>query len=218
MPRLELDTSAGRVAAFRADPPGAPRGAVVVLQEIFGLNAHIRDVTGRVAEAGYVAFAPALFDPVERDVELDYDAAGITRGRELVAQLGIDRALAVTRAAFDAVRVVGTVGVVGFCWGGTVAFLANTRLGLPSVSYYGARTVPYLHEVPRGPQLFHFGGRDTSIPESAIQAHRDALSEAEIHVYAAGHGFNCDIRADYDADAAMLAWQRSLGFFAQVLG
>lgn len=218
MPRLELDTSAGRVAAFRADPPGAPRGAVVVLQEIFGLNTHIRDVTGRVAEAGYVAIAPALFDPVERDVELDYDAAGITRGRELVTQLGIDRALAVTRAAFDAVREVGTVGVVGFCWGGTVAFLANTRLGLPSVSYYGARTVPYLHEVPRGPQLFHFGGRDTSIPESAIQAHRDALPEAEIHVYAAGHGFNCDIRADYDADAAMLAWQRSLGFFAQVLG
>lgn len=218
MPLFDLDTSAGRAAAFRADPPGTPRGAVVVIQEIFGLNGHIRDVTQRVAEAGYVAIAPALFDPVERGVELEYDAAGIDRGRELVTKLGIDRALAVTRAAFDAVADVGKVGVVGFCWGGTVAFLANTRMALPSVSYYGARTVPYLHEVPRGRQLFHFGGRDTSIPESAIQAHRDALPDAEIHVYAAGHGFNCDRRADYDTEAAMLAWQRTLGFFAEVLG
>lgn len=217
MPHIDLDTSAGRVSAFRADPPDAPRGAVVVIQEIFGVNGHIRDVTQRVADAGYVAIAPALFDPIERDVQLDYDAAGIARGRELVTQLGIDRALAVTRAAFDAVRDVGKVAVVGFCWGGTVAFLANTRLGLPSVSYYGARTVPYLHEVPRGPHLFHFGGRDTSIPDSAIQAHRGALPDAEIHVYAAGHGFNCDRRADYDVDAAMLAWQRTLGFFEQAL-
>lgn len=214
---IDLETSAGTVGAWRADPPDAPRGAIVVVQEIFGVNAHIRDVADRFAAHGYCAIAPALFDPVERGVELDYTAEGVARGRELVTKLGVDRALACVRAAADAVADVGNVGVVGYCWGGTIAFLANTRLGLASVSYYGARTVPYLHEVPRAPLLFHFGGHDTSIPAGDIQKHRDALPGAQVHVYDAGHGFNCDRRADFAPDASALAMERTLGFFADAL-
>jgi carboxymethylenebutenolidase len=174
-------------------------------------------VADRCAREGFVALAPALFDPVETGVELGYDADGIARGRELVTQLGVDRALAAVRAAMDMLAAVGPVGVVGFCWGGTLAFLANTRLGMPSVSYYGARTVPYLHEVPRGAAMFHFGNEDASIPPAAIQQHRDALPSATIHEYAAGHGFNCDQRADFAPDASALAWQRTLEFFAGTL-
>lgn len=217
MPAITLDSTAGPLSAWRADPAGSTRGSIVVVQEIFGVNAHIRDVAERFAAEGFVAIAPALFDPVEPGVELDYTPDGIARGRELVAKLGMDRALAGVRAAFDALGGGTDVGVVGYCWGGSVAFLANTRLGLPSVSYYGARTVPYLHELPRRPLLFHFGGHDSSIPLPDIQKHRNALPTAEVHVYDAGHGFNCDQREDFDVPASALAWQRTLGFFADQL-
>ncbi|MBB5206693.1 dienelactone hydrolase family protein [Chiayiivirga flava] len=217
MPAITLHSSAGPLSAWRADPAGQARGAVVVVQEIFGVNGHIRDVTQRFADAGYRAIAPALFDPVEPDVELDYTADGVARGRELVAKLGMDRAVAGVRAAFDALGGGNDVAAVGFCWGGSVAFLANTRLGLASASYYGARTVAYLHEIPRRPLLLHFGGNDTSIPPDDIRKHRDALPTAQVHVYDAGHGFNCDRRADFDAAASALAWQCTLTFLDAAL-
>lgn len=215
---IELETPQGAVAAWRSDPTVPARAALVVVQEIFGVNAHIRSVADRFAEAGFIALAPALFDPIERGVALDYDQPGIAKGRELTAALGFDRAVALVAAAADLLQAQGLrTGVVGFCWGGSVAFLANTRLGLPAVSYYGGRTVPLLDESTRAPMLFHFGDRDPIIPPDAVAAHRAKQPTATIHVYPAGHGFNCDARPDYAADSAALAWQRTLAFFEEAL-
>ena len=166
MPRwIDLDTPHGPVRAWRAEPAGPARGGIVVLQEIFGVNPHVRDVAARCADAGYIALAPSLYDPVEPGVELDYDADGTQRGVALRNALGFDRAVDIVEAAAESLQQEGLrTGVVGFCWGGSVAFLANARLGLPTVSYYGARSVPFLDEPARAPMLFHFGGRDASIP------------------------------------------------------
>ncbi|MCF7223191.1 dienelactone hydrolase family protein [Marilutibacter chinensis] len=215
---IDLDTAHGPIAGWRADPTGEPKGGIVVLQEIFGVNSHIRSIAGRLADVGYTALAPALFDLVERGVELDYDDAGIARGRELVGALGIERAVECAGAAADLLQSEGLrTGAVGFCWGGTLAFLADTRLGLPAVSYYGARSVPFLDEPLRAPMMFHFGEHDASIPPEAVQAHRDKQPGARIHVYDAGHGFNCDRRHDYVPEAAAAAWPRTLDFFEENL-
>ena len=148
---IPLDTPAGRIAAWLAEPAGAARGGLVVVQEIFGANAHIRAVAEGYAADGYVVLAPAFFDPVEPGVELGYDQAGYAHGRELVTQLGLDAALQIVAAAaaWLQARLAGrgepnAVGTVGYCWGGTVALLSALRLGLPSVSYYGARDLPFL--------------------------------------------------------------------------
>ncbi|MBJ6978173.1 MULTISPECIES: dienelactone hydrolase family protein [unclassified Luteimonas] len=228
----------GEVGGWLARPEGPPQGGVVVLQEIFGVNAHMRAVTDRYAREGLLALAPALFDPVERDAELTYDEAGFEGGRALAAALGFDRAVAVAGAAAStlsmllappggrpapATRVQASpepgeaadrrVAAVGFCWGGSVAFLANTRLGLPAVSYYGARTLPVLDEPLRAPMLFHFGARDHSIPPADIEAHRRAHPQAELHVYDAGHGFNRDVDPrHHDPASARLAHVRTLDF------
>ena len=204
---IELDTTHGAVDAWRSDPTGPSRGALVVVQEIFGVNAHIRGVVDRFATAGFVAVAPALFDPVERGVALDYDERGVAKGRELAAALGFERAVAlVDAAAAELLDLEGLrTGAVGFCWGGTIAFLANTRLGLPAVSYYGGRTVPFLDEAIRAPMLFHFGEHDPIITMDAVAAHRSKQPAATIHVYPAGHGFNCEARADFAPESAALA-------------
>ena len=217
---IDLDTPHGPVRAWRAEPEGAPRGAVIVLQEIFGVNAHIRDVAGRFADEGYVALAPSLYDPVEPGVELGYDADGTQRGVALRNALGFDRAVDIITAAEESLRREGLpTGVVGFCWGGSVAYLANTRLGLPAVSYYGARSVPFLDEPSRAPMLFHFGGRDESIPPADIELHRAKQPQAAIHVYPdAGHAFNRDVdNAHHHAGSAALAWRRTLDFLAGAL-
>lgn len=216
--RIQIPTQGMHcIGAWLARPVAAPTGGVVVVQEIFGVNAHIRRVVERFAEHGFTAIAPAVFDHVEADVELDYDEAGVQRGRALAAETGFERAVAAVASAAEAIASAGRVAAVGFCWGGTVAFLANTRLGLPAVSYYGGRTVPFLHEHPQAPLLLHFGERDPIIPPEHLAEHRKALPEAEIHVYPAGHGFNCDQRGDYDADSARLAEQRSIEFLRRVL-
>ena len=215
---IDLDTPQGAICAWRANPTGPSRGALVVVQEIFGVNPHIRSIVDRLAGAGFVALAPALFDPIERGVSLDYDEPGVARGRELTAALGIDRAVVLVDAAADLLQLEGLrTGVVGFCWGGSIAFLANTRLGLPAVSYYGGRTVPFLDEPIRAPMLFHFGQRDPIIGAEAVAAHRAKQPAARIHVYPAGHGFNCEARADFDAGSAALAWQRTTAFLEEAL-
>lgn len=215
---IALDTPNGGIGAWRAEPAIPPRGALVVVQEIFGVNSHIRSVVDRFAAHGYVAIAPAFFDHFERHVELGYDEQGVAQGRELVARLGFDRAVEGVQAAVEAVEDGGQVGVVGYCWGGTVAYLACCRLGLPAVSYYGGRTVPFLHERPGAPLLLHFGEDDPIIPPEDVKKHHDALPEAEIHLWPAGHGFNCDQRADYNATVAVQALQRTLAFFGNHLG
>ena len=218
---ISFDSPAGSIGAWRADPMAAPRGAIVVVQEIFGVNAHIRTVADRYAAEGYVALAPAYFDAVERDVELGYDAEGVARGRDLAQAVGLERAASITAAAARLLQDEGLgVGIVGFCWGGTVALLGNTRLGLPASSYYGGRNVAFLDEPLRAPIQFHFGATDPSIPPDAIEAHRTKQPSAGVYVYeSAGHAFNRDIDpSHYDADAAKLAHQRTMRLFADTLG
>ena len=228
---IELDTPQGAVAAWQAEPPSSPKAGLVVVQEIFGVNAHIRDVADGYAAEGYAVLAPAFFDPVERGVELEYDSASSLRGRELVGRLGLDAALDIVasaaahlRSRLAAVHQPKAVGTVGYCWGGTVAMLSALRLGLPSVSYYGARNLPFLEDPqlvarPRAPVMFHFGQDDPLIPDAAVQAHRQALPGMEVFTYPAGHAFNREVDADaYHAPSAALARQRSLAFFAGHLG
>ncbi|PBJ83435.1 carboxymethylenebutenolidase [Lysobacteraceae bacterium NML93-0399] len=217
-----LVTPAGPVSAWRAEPPhgAAAQGAVVVIQEIFGVNAHIRSVADGYAAAGYTALAPALFDPVARHVELAYDAEGFAQGRALVEALGNDRAVAIVRACRDTLRGEGhrRVAAVGFCWGGTLAFLANTRLGLPAVSYYGARTVPVLGETLQAPMLFHFGADDPSISADDIALHRTRQPDAQVCVHPGGHGFNRDVDpAHYHAASAAAARRATLAFLDAAL-
>jgi len=217
--QIRLNTSGMQcIGAYLAKAAGTPKGGLVVVQEIFGVNAHIRAVADRFAEHGYTTIAPAFFDHVEMDLELDYGADGFARGKQLVSEVGIDRAVEDVASAAEAIRSVGKVGVVGYCWGGTIALLAATRLGLPAVSYYGARNVNFLDEQPKAPVQFHFGERDASIPAAAVQRHREAYPEMEIYTYPAEHAFNRDVDGKhYDAPSAALALQRTLAFLARHL-
>ena len=216
---IAFETSAGNVSAWRAEPVGAPRGGIVVVQEIFGVNAHMRSVADRYAAEGFVALVPAYFDPVERGVELGYAREDVDRGRGLVDALGLERANAVTAAAARQLQQEGLrVGVVGFCWGGTVALLANLRLGLPAVSYYGARNVQFLDEPLRAPMQFHFGEHDGSISSADVELHRRKLPDADVNVYPAGHAFDREVDPKvFDAASARLAHTRTLAFFDAAL-
>ena len=206
------------IGAYLATPQGTSKGGIVVVQEIFGVNAHVRAVADGFAAHGYSAIAPAFFDHVESNVELRYDPSDYERGKALVAEVGFERALEDVASAAESIRSAGRIGVVGYCWGGTVALLSATRLGLPAVSYYGARNVNFLDEKPRAPVQFHFGENDASIPPEAIQRHREALPQMEIYTYPAGHAFNREIDPKhYDAASAKLALERTLAFFARNL-
>ncbi len=215
---LSLNTTRMQcIGAYMAKPDGKPKGGIVVIQEIFGVNDHIRRVTDRFAEAGYVAIAPAFFDHLETGLELAYDQEGMQRGKALVTELGLDRAVEDVASAAEAIASAGKIGTVGYCWGGTVAMLSAFRLGLPSVSYYGARNVPFLGETPKAPVMFHFGEHDKSIPPDMVEKHRQMLPQMDIFTYPADHAFNRDIGAQYDPASASLAWERTLGFFGQHL-
>jgi carboxymethylenebutenolidase len=216
---VRLNTSGMQcIGAYLAKTAGRPKGGLVVAQEIFGVNAHIRAVADRFAEQGYTAIAPAFFDHVETDVELDYGPASFARGKQFVSEVGIDRAVEDVASAALSIASAGRIGVVGYCWGGTVALLSATRLGLPAVSYYGARNVNFLDEPLRAPVQFHFGERDASIPAEAVQRHRAAYPQMEIYTYPAEHAFNRDVDGThYDAASANLALERTLKFFLQHL-
>jgi carboxymethylenebutenolidase len=203
------------IGAYLAEPPGKPKGGIVVIQEIFGVNAHIRHVADRFAAAGYTAIAPAFFDHLETGLELDYTDESLQRGRLLVGELGLDRAVEDVASAAQAIASAGKIGTVGYCWGGTVALLSAIRLGLPSVSYYGARNVPFLGEALKAPVIFHFGEEDKSIPPEMVAKHREMLPHVDVHTYAgAGHAFNREIDPSHYHDAsARLAWQRTMAFF-----
>ena len=217
---IQLNTSRTQcIGAYVAKPQGSPKGGIVVVQEIFGVNQHMRNVTDRFAEHGYVAIAPAFFDHVESGVELGYDEAGFKRGRELIGEISFDLAIEDVASAAESIRSAGRIGCVGYCWGGTVAFLAATRLAMPAVSYYGARNVKYLDEPLKAPVQFHFGERDTSIPPEAVAKHREILPDSEIYTYPTGHAFDRSVDPKaYDAPSAKLAFERTLAFFAQHLG
>jgi carboxymethylenebutenolidase len=218
---IELSASDGfRLAAYRADPQGTPRGGLVVVQEIFGVNSHIRSVCDGYAADGYRAIAPALFDREEKGVELGYTAADIARGREHKAKASADAALLDVDAARAAVASAGRVGIVGYCWGGFITWLAACRLrGFGgAISYYGGGILEAGGEKPKCPVIAHFGERDSVIPVAGVRAFAAAHPDVDVHVYAADHGFNCDQRGSYDAAAATLARQRSLDFLREHIG
>jgi len=228
---IQLATPRGQVAIWQAGPPTAPRGGLVVVQEIFGVNPHIRAVAEDFVAEGYAVLAPSFFDPVQRGVELDYDEAGFAKGRQLAGELGFDAALQILDAAAQRLQRYlaafkeprGSVGTVGYCWGGTLAMLGALKLGLPSVSYYGARNTAFLDDpalvaAPKAPVMFHFGEQDASIPPEAVEAHRRKLPTMEVHAYPAGHAFNREVDPKaYDKPSARLARERTLAFFAEHL-
>lgn len=209
-----------RLAAYRADPQGQPRGGLVVVQEIFGVNSHIRSVCDGYAADGYRVIAPALFDRDEKGVDLGYTAADIARGREYKARASAETALLDVDAARAAVAPAGKVGIVGYCWGGLITWLAACRLkGFAcAIPYYGGGMLDAASEQPKCPVIAHFGERDHVIPVAGVRAFAEAHPEARVYIYAADHGFNCDQRGSYDAAAATLARQRTLDFLRLHVG
>jgi carboxymethylenebutenolidase len=206
------------LGAYRADPTGAAKGGIVVIQEIFGVNQHIRAVCDRLAKEGYVAVAPALFDRTQRDFECGYTPDEIANARKFVANPDWDAMLRDTDAALGDVKSVGPTAIMGFCMGGTIAFLAATRLsGLKAaVCYYGGRIVAFADEKPKCPTMMHFGEQDQSIPMSDVQIIKQKRPDCEIFVYPiAGHGFHCDERGSFHEPSAKLAWQRTMDFLGK---
>ncbi len=208
-----------RLAAYRADPDGAPRGLVVIGQEIFGVNGHIRDVCDRYAADGWVAVAPALFDRIERDAALGYGPDEIQRALGLKRRSDLDAALRDVAAA-RAVEPGLPAALVGFCWGGLIAWAAAARLSVfaATVGYYGGGTAALAGERPRCPVMLHFGDRDSAIPLSDVETVRRAHPDVPVHLYAAGHGFNCEQREGYHPEAAALAFARTQDFLRRHLG
>jgi carboxymethylenebutenolidase len=218
---IELTASDGhRLAAYRADPSGKARGAIVVVQEIFGVNSHIRSVADGYAADGYATIAPALFDRAERNVDIGYSPAEIARGREIRSKIDNHQAMQDVSAALKAVSGAGKVGIVGYCWGGLIAWLASANVpGLAcAVPYYGGGMPDHIGIAPRCPVMAHFGERDQHIALEGVRKLATAHPQHIVHIYAADHGFNCDQRGSYDAAAAKLARSRTLDFFRQYVG
>ncbi|HEY2049648.1 MAG TPA: dienelactone hydrolase family protein [Caulobacteraceae bacterium] len=200
--------------AYRAPTTDARRGGVIVIQEIFGVTDHIREVADAFAADGYEALAPALFERRARGFEGGYDAGGVTRGRELSEATPWDEVAADLQACVAA--LAPPVFAVGFCWGGSAAWLAACRCeGLSAISsYYGRRIPELLGETPRCPIILHFGRDDGSIPLSVVDTIATAYPDIPVYLYEAGHGFASDRRSDYRPDAARLANLRTLQLFA----
>jgi len=207
------------LAAYVARPDGPARAGLVVCQEIFGVNAHIRDVADEFAAEGYLTIAPALFDRIEPGVELAYTADDTTRGRALRTALAWEAVMLDVAAAVEYVRTDSQVGVIGYCWGGSVAWLAGCRLPvMAAVGYYVGQIHEHRAETPNCPVQLHFGERDPIIPNEHVVEIGGMHPEVAIFTYDAGHAFNCVPRPDYDPDAAALARQRTLDFLALHLG
>ncbi len=201
--------------AWLAAPPGTARGAVVVAQEIFGVNRHIRAVTDGFAAEGYVAIAPCLFDRVRRGIELGYSPDEMQQGRGYRAQIPQQKTNADLSAAIAVTRHAGRVAMVGYCWGGTLAWLGACDLPVTcAVSYYGGQIVQHLAKRPKRPVMYHFGKHDEHIPSGDVARIRLADPAGVFHLYPAGHGFNCDERASWHAPSAALARARTLEFLA----
>jgi carboxymethylenebutenolidase len=217
---LELSAGDGhKLSAYQAWPQGAPRGGLVVVQEIFGVNRHIRKVADDFAAAGFVALAPALYDRLERGVELGYGEHDFERARALRPQVTFEQALLDVEAAVEASRPAGRVCIVGYCWGGTLAWLAASRIDdLAAASCYYGGIGRFATERPQCLVQLHFGERDQHIPMSEVETVRQAQPAASLYTYPAEHGFNCDERATYHAESARLARERTLALFEKALG
>ena len=201
------------LGAYRADPAGPSKGGVVVIQEIFGVNSHIRNICDRLAAEGYAAVAPAIFDRHTRDFQSGYSPDEVAEARKFIPQLDWDNVMKDTQAAIDLLRRDGKVAIIGFCLGGSVAYLGAARVpGLASaVGYYGGKVVSFADEPPRRPTQLHFGEQDQGIPLTDVETIKEKRPDVEVFIYpGAGHGFNCDERASYDRGSATLAWTRTL--------
>ena len=218
---LNLSPAPGvSIAAYRADPQGTPRGGLVVIQEIFGVNSHIRSVCDGYAADGYLAVAPALFDRIEQGVDIGYTPPDIARGRELRGKADAELALQDIAAARDVATEAGKVGVIGYCWGGYLTWLSAARVsGLAcAICYYGGGMHEAVGEQPKVPVLAHFGEKDSMIPVEGVKRLAAAHPSADVHLYPADHGFNCDQRGSYDAASAKTARERSLAFLRKYVG
>jgi carboxymethylenebutenolidase len=215
---IELSAGDGhRLAAYMSSPTATARGGIVVIQEIFGVTRHIRAVADQYAAAGFTALAPALFDRVERNVDVPY--TDMAKGFGYMQQLKNEQVMLDVQAAIDRLNPAGKVGVVGYCWGGTMAYLAAARLKVAAaVAYYGGGIDKYTAEKPRCPIMFHFGEKDAHIPVSAVEKIKADVPGGIFFLYPADHGFNCTDRASFEPASAKLALQRSVEFFHRHVG
>ena len=215
---IELTANDGhKFSAYRADPAETPKGSVVVVQEIFGVNSHIRKVADGFAAKGYTAIAPALFDRVKAGVELGYDQGSMTEGLDLMKQVGTDQPLQDIQAAVDAVKGDGKVAIVGYCWGGYLAYKSGNKVSgvACAIGYYGGGIVDDYREKRRIPTLLHFGEQDPLIPFEEVTQFRANRPDVSAFAYSAAHGFNCDERDSYNKDAADKALERTLEWLFQ---
>jgi carboxymethylenebutenolidase len=215
-----IDLTAGdghHLSAYLATPAGPAKGAIVVIQEIFGVTRHIRAVADQYAAAGFLAIAPALFDRVEPNVDVPY--TDMQKGYGYMMKLKTEEVMLDIDAAIARVRSAGKVGVVGYCWGGSMAYLSAARLKVDAaVAYYGGGIDKYLAEPPRAPIMFHYAEKDTHIPQSTVATVKAAVPGGVFFLYPADHGFNCTDRGSFDAPSAKLALERSLEFFHKHIG
>lgn len=217
---LTLTASDGHeFSAYLARPDGTPRGALVVIQEIFGVNGHIRGVADGYAQDGYLTIAPALFDRIRPGIELGYGPAAIEEAIGLKSKVPQEAALRDCAAALAEVASAGKAAVVGYCWGGTLAWAAAVELpGLSAaISYYGAGTPDMANLQPRCPAMFHFGEQDQGIPLERVEVLRAAHPDLPLHIYPADHGFNCEARGSYHPESAAAARARTLAFLERHL-
>jgi carboxymethylenebutenolidase len=216
---VTLSASDGhKFSAWYAPPQGRPKAGLVVIQEIFGVNDHIRDVTNRFAKEGYLAVAPAIFDRIERNFDIGYSEADVARGRAMMGKFDWDKALLDIEAARTSLSSLGAIGVTGFCLGGSLAWLAAARLNFKAaVCYYGGAIAKYAKEKPLCPTIIHFGTQDANIPLSMVEEVKAAQPKVPIFMYEAGHGFACDQRGSFNAAARDEAWKRTLTHFSHNL-
>jgi len=203
--------------AYLSPPPGKPQGAVVVIQEIFGVNSHIRSVTDGFAKEGYTAIAPSMFDRIRRGIELGYSPADVQEGRGYVQQLKPDETLKDLGAAIAVVKHSGRTGTVGYCWGGAMSYVVACELPIACAVVYYGKASNYLDKKPRRQVMYHFGTQDTGIPLSEVQKIKAVDTQGIFYEYEAGHGFSCDQRPSFNPEAAALARQRTLEFFGRKL-
>lgn len=218
---IELTASDGhKLAAYRAEPTGKPRGGIVVIQEIFGVNSHVKSVADGFAEDGYVAIAPAMFDRVQRNFDVGYTPEDIAKGRELRPKITVDMAMKDAQAAVNEAKKAGKVGIVGYCWGGFVAWMASAKVsGLAcAVPYYGGGILDNADIEPKVPVMGHFGEKDSMIPADGVRKLAEKHKKQQIFIYPADHGFNCDQRGSYHAPSATQARERTLEFFRKHVG
>lgn len=216
---ITLSASDGhKFSAWYSPPQGKPKAGLIVIQEIFGVNDHIRDVTNRFAKEGYLAVAPALFDRYERNVDIGYTEADVAKGRSFMPGFDWDKALLDIDATRVSLSSLGSIGVTGFCLGGSLAWLSACRLNFKAaVCYYGGAISKFAKEKPLCPTIMHFGTQDANIPMSMVEEIKAAQPKVPVFMYEAGHGFACDQRGSFNEAARDEAWKRTLTHFGKLL-